>query len=253
MPKFFVKDNQIKDNKILITGQDVNHIANVLRLKENDELCICNVDKEENYNCTISNINKDIIECEIVSKIKKTEEMKETNINITIFQGIPKAEKMELIIQKCTELGVKEITPVKMEHCVVKLDGKNAIKKIERWQKIAESAAKQSGRDNICKINNVLNIENVCNLIQNYDILLVPYENEKTNSFKKVLKLLEVKDNSLSIAIVIGPEGGFSQKEIELLEGNGGNIITLGKRILRTETVAIAMASSIMYEFGNLG
>ena len=158
---------------------------------------------------------------------------------------------MELIIQKCTEIGVKEITPVQMERCIVKLDDKSAIKKIERWQKIAEAAAKQSKRDGICKINNIINIKNICNMVQNYDIVLVPYENEEQLSLKEVLKTLSNSQN-LKIAIVIGPEGGFEEKEIEILKQNNCKIITLGKRILRTETVSIAMSSIIMYEFGNL-
>lgn len=138
-----------------------------------------------------------------------------------------------------------------MERCVVKLDSKVANKKIERWQKIAEAAAKQSKRNSICKINNIINIKNICNVVQNYDILLVPYENEEKNTLKETLKTIENKEN-LNIAIVIGPEGGFEEKEIELLKQNNGKIITLGKRILRTETVAMAMASIIMYEFGEL-
>ncbi|MGN1311099.1 MAG: RsmE family RNA methyltransferase [Clostridia bacterium] len=138
-----------------------------------------------------------------------------------------------------------------MERCVVKLDSKVANKKIERWQKIAEAAAKQSKRNSICKINNIINIKNICNVVQNYDILLVPYENEEKNTLKETLKIIENKEN-LNIAIVIGPEGGFEEKEIELLKQNNGKIITLGKRILRTETVAMAMASIIMYEFGEL-
>ena len=158
---------------------------------------------------------------------------------------------MELIIQKCTELGVKEITPVQMERSIVKLDEKSANKKIERWQKIAEAAAKQSKRDGIFKINNIINIKNICNMVENYDIVLVPYENEEKLSLKEVLKTFNNSQN-LKIAIVIGPEGGFEEKEIEILKQNNGKIITLGKRILRTETVAIAMSSIIMYEFGNL-
>ncbi len=144
---------------------------------------------------------------------------------------------------------MKEITPVQMERCVVKLDSKVANKKIERWQKIAEAAAKQSKRNSICKINNIINIKNICNVVQNYDIVLVPYENEENTTLKEILKTIENKKIS-NIAIVIGPEGGFEEKEIEMLKQNNGKIITLGKRILRTETVAIAMSSIIMYEFG---
>ena len=138
MPKFFVKNNQIEDNIINIVGTDVNHIANVLRLTIEDEIRVCNEDNGINYKSKITEINKENIKCEILEEVASKSE---ANVHINILQGLPKAEKMELIIQKCTELGVKEITPVEMERCVVKLDGKSASKKQERWQKIAEVAA----------------------------------------------------------------------------------------------------------------
>lgn len=248
MPKFFVKSNQIVENVIDITGTDVNHITNVLRLKVNDKIQICNEETEDNYITQIIETNKENIKCKILEKLANKAE---AGIDVTIFQGLPKADKMELIIQKCTELGVKEITPVQMERSIVKLDPKSEAKKIERWQKIAEVASKQCGRDRICKINNVVNIENICNMCSKYDIVLVPYENEENKSLKQELKKLNSKN--LKIAIVIGPEGGFEQKEIEQLKQNGGQIVTLGKRILRTETVAIAMSSIIMYELADFG
>lgn len=253
MSKFFVKNNQINNNIVIIVGQDVNHIANVLRLKIEDEIEICDSDKGESYKCKITQIEKDEIECKILEKLSRDQE---ENIEITIFQGLPKADKMELIIQKCTELGVSQITPVQMDRSIVKFDSKSELRKIERWQKIAEAASKQCRRNSICKINNITNIKKICNNIKNYDILLVPYENEKDISLKIVLDDIKkdcIKNKKqIKIAIVIGPEGGYDKEEIELLENAGGRIITLGNRILRTETVAIAMSSIIMYEFGNL-
>lgn len=248
MPKFFVKNNQIEDKTINIIGTDVNHIVNVLRLKIDDKIQVCNEDNGINYESKIIEINKETIKCEILEKINSNAE---ANVHINIMQGLPKAEKMELIIQKCTELGVKEITPVEMERCIVKLDGKSANKKQERWQKIAEVAAKQSGRDKIPQINNVTNIKNICKMLEDYDIVLVPYENEKNTTLKEVLAKLPKED--LKIAIVIGPEGGFEEKEIKMLEQNGYKIVTLGNRILRTETVAIAMTSVILYELADFG
>ena len=251
MPKFFVKQCQIDDNRITIIGEDVNHIVNVLRLKENNEIQICNSDTSENYNTKIISIDNENIVCEIIEKIDKTSE---SNIYINIFQGLPKADKMELIIQKCVELGVKEITPVNMERCIVKLDNKSENKKIERWQKISEVASKQSGRDTITKINNVNNIKDICNLISKYDILLVAYECEEQNSLKKEIeKLKQLNKTDLKIGIVIGPEGGISKEEIEKLVQSGAKTITLGKRILRTETVAFVMSSILQYELGDLG
>lgn len=248
MPKFFVKNNQIENDKITIIGTDVNHIANVLRLKINDQIKICNEETAQNYIAKITEINKEDVECKIVEKIASNTE---ATVHITIFQGLPKADKMELIIQKCTELGVKEIIPVQMKRCVTKLDEKSSSKKIERWQKIAEVAAKQSGRDAICKINNVINIKNICNICQNYDIVLVPYENEENISLKDVIR--DLPQNIKKIGIVIGPEGGFEEQEIEILRQSNCKIVTLGERILRTETVAIAVSSVILYELSDFG
>lgn len=248
MPKFFIKSNQIDGNIVNIVGTDVNHIVNVLRLKVDDEIQVCNGDKGVNYNTKILEINKETVKCNILEAIESNSE---AGVHINILQGLPKAEKMELIIQKCTELGVKEITPVEMERCIVKLDEKSANKKQERWQKIAEVAAKQSGRDKIPQINSVTKIKNICNMLENYDIVLVPYENEKNTTLKEVLK--ELPKKNLKIAIVIGPEGGFEEKEIKMLEQNNGKIVTLGNRILRTETVAIAMTGIIMYELADFG
>lgn len=248
MPKFFVRNNQISGNTINIMGTDVNHITNVLRLKTDDEIKICNVDEGINYKTQIVEINKENVKCNILEEIESNAE---AGVHINILQGLPKAEKMELIIQKCTELGVNEITPVEMERCIVKLDSKSASKKQERWQKIAEVASKQSGRDKIPTINNAINIKNVCKMLANYDIVLVPYENEKTVTLKEVLNKLP--KTNLKIAIIIGPEGGFDEKEIQMLEQSNCKIVTLGNRILRTETVAIAMTSVIMYEIADFG
>lgn len=206
MPKFFVKQEQIKENKIIIQGQDVNHIKKVLRAKTGDELQICNSQTKENFLCDIENINNEDIICNIKQKI---EEKVESNIEVTIFQGLPKADKMEYIIQKSVELGVYDITPVEMKRCVVKLDEKDKNKKVLRWQKISEVAAKQCGRDIIPQINNVINIKNLCDLIEKYDIVLIAYENEKENTLKEQLKMVKEKmivnqnNSKLRIGVVI--------------------------------------------------
>lgn len=242
MSKFFVKENQINNDKIHILGEDVNHIANVLRMKKEDEVQICNQETGENYITKIISFSKDEIECEIVKKIIETVE---SYVDITLFQGIPKFDKMELIIQKNTEVGVKKIVPVLMERTVVKLDEKTANKKIERWQKIAEVAAKQSMRDIIPEIENIIKLQDITK--QDYDVVLVAYENEEKNMLKQELKKLQGKDR-YKIAIVIGPEGGISEKEIEILKNMGTSFVSLGKRILRTETAGIVMSGNIMYE-----
>lgn len=243
MPKFFIKNNQVQNDNIILSGEDVKHIKNVLRMKEKEEISICNIDTSENYRCILEIFEKDSIKCKI---LKKEISNAEPNVQITIFQGLPKAEKMELIIQKCIEIGVKEFIPVEMNRCVVKLNNNTEMKKIDRWQKIAESAAKQSGRDIIPKIKNVINLKNLCQLVEKYDIVLVAYEKEKNNTLKNELNKLKGKD--LKIGIVIGPEGGLEDTEISNLKQAGARIITLGKRILRTETASIYLSSVIIYE-----
>ncbi len=257
MPKFFVKENQIENNIITIIDQDVNHIINVLRMKKDDEIQICNQDTGDNYLTKISGSTKNEVKCEIIKKLKSTTE---SNVNITLFQGIPKFEKMELIIQKNTEVGVKKIVPVAMERTIVKLDENVVARKMERWQKIAEIASKQSMRDCIPHIDNVIKTKEIENYIANYDVIIVAYENEQEKTLKSVLKNLKDKninkqptdDNTskkaYNIAIVIGPEGGISEREIEILKKCNAKFVTLGKRILRTETAGLVMAGNIIYE-----
>lgn len=219
MPKFFVKNNQVinEEKEVIILGDDVNHIKNVLRLKQGDKIIVCNTFNSKNYSSTIMQLEKDSIVCEIE---KELESIAEPKVHLHILQGLPKAEKMELIIEKSVELGVKEITPVSMNRCVVKLDDKAKVKKVARWQKISEIAAKQSGRDIIPKINNVIVLENIYEILKNYDIVLVAYENEKDNSLKK--ELMQLKENidinkNVKIAVIIGPEGGIEEREVESL------------------------------------
>ncbi|MBQ3409699.1 MAG: 16S rRNA (uracil(1498)-N(3))-methyltransferase [Clostridia bacterium] len=248
MPKFFVKNGQINNNQITILGEDVNHIANVLRMKVDEIIQVCNVDTTENFNAKITSFEKDKITCFVIEKIKSEAE---SDINLTIFQGIPKSDKMELIIQKSTELGVKAFVPVDMERCVSKISKKDEEKKIGRWQKISEVAAKQSGRDIIPKIKNIMSIKDICKIINQFDMIIVPYEKAEGYSFKdSVEELKQIKKKNISIGVVIGPEGGFEISEIETMKEAGVKVVTLGKRILRTETVALAMSSVIMYELG---
>ena len=249
MPKFFVTTNQIEGKKISIQNEDVNHIKNVLRAKIDDTIEICDSITSKNYICKIKQIEDKHIDCHIVEEI---ESHLEPHIQVSIFQGLPKADKMELVIQKSVELGVYDITPVEMKRCVVKLNDKDKIKKIQRWQKISEGAAKQSGRDRIPTIHPVMNIKAVCENIKEYDLVLVAYENEKENTLKQELKNIKQDQNKqMKIAIIIGPEGGIDKEEIAKFEEYNAKIITLGNRILRTETVALHMLSVIMYELDN--
>jgi 16S rRNA (uracil1498-N3)-methyltransferase len=246
MPKFFVKQDQIKENIIEIKEEDIKHIKNVLRKEINDEIEICNQENGDNYKCKIEQINQENIKCRIIEKI---ENRKESQIYVNIYQGLPKADKMELIIQKSVELGVYRIIPTNMKRCIVKIEAKEEHKKIERWQKISEVAAKQSGRNLIPKVENITNVKKISNELEQYDILLVAYEEEQENTLKQELvKIKQEKKEKLNIGIVIGPEGGIDKEEIEILKQSGAKIVTLGQRILRTETVALNILSIIMYE-----
>ena len=232
MQRFFIEENQIdfQDKTVKIIGEDV----------------ICNKQNGKAYLCKISNI-KENVETVILQELESN---KESSLHINIVQGLPKSDKMELIIQKGTELGVKEFTPLALKRCVMKIDSKDEAKKIARWQKQSEVAAKQCGRDIIPKVNEIYNISTIIDLLKNYDLILVAYENEKQNSLKNEIQKLN--KSNLKIAIIIGPEGGLEQEEVNKLKENGAKVITLGNRILRTETVAIVVSSILMYELGNL-
>lgn len=250
MPKFFIKTENLKENEeIWITGSDVNHIKNVLRKKIDDKINICNSDTQKNYECVIKNIEENKIVCKILDEVKS---LAESNLNITIFQGLPKSDKMELIIQKATELGVKTIVPVIIKRTVIKLKDKDKQNKVDRWRKIAEVAAKQSGRDIIPTIENIINIADI--KFDEFDKIFVLYENEEKISIKdEIEQLKNDKKEELNIGIVIGPEGGFAESEIEQLRLNQNvSVVTLGKRILRTETVALVVSGILMYELGDL-
>ena len=241
MHKFFVEDNQIKDNKIKIINNDYNHIVNVLRMKKEDNILITNKNTLETYNCKIEQINEREVLCNIISVENKEVEM---NVKVDIFQGLPKADKMEYIIQKCVELGVRKIVPVNMKYCIAKI--KDEDKKNIRWNTISEVASKQCKRNLIPKIEKSINMTNLYNEIKNYDLAIVAYENEDNTTIKNVL---QENKNVKSIAVIIGPEGGISSDEIESLKNLGVKIVSLGNRILRTETASIVALSMIVYEF----
>ena len=230
---FFVNKDKIKDNFIFIENSDVNHIKNVLRKNIGDILDI--VSDRIRYKAEIIEISSNQIKCKILEKNEDIDQ----KINLTIFQGLAKADKIEYIIQKCTELGVYEIIPTEMKRCVVKLDEKDKSKKIERWKKIAEVAAKQSLRNDILKIEDILSFKSMILNLKNYDLVILAYEKDVLRNISKDIR---------NIAVIIGPEGGIDEEEATLLVNNGANQITLGKRILRTETAPVAISAMIMYE-----
>lgn len=241
MHKFFVEDYQIDDRQVIIDSEDYNHIVNVLRMKKGDKILVTNKKSQNTYNCEIKEINADKVICNIIDEENKNIEM---NVQVDIFQGLPKSDKMEYIIQKCVELGVHKIVPVNMKYCVAKI--KDEEKKNIRWNKISEVAAKQSKRNSIPKVENSINMTQLYDEIKKYDLVIVAYENEDNITLKDILKS---EENPKNIAIIIGPEGGISFDEVENLTKSGAKKASLGNRILRTETAPIAVLSMIVYEY----
>ena len=239
MHNFFVSDSQKQNNRYLITGSDYNHIINVLRMDIGDTFLVSS-DKKSNL-CKIESFDSETVTALIVEENYQNTELP---LNIYLFQGLPKGDKMEFIIQKSVELGVFAVIPTEMNRCVVKLDEKKKKSKVTRWQAISESAAKQSKRNYIPKVFDVLAYKQALEMAKTLDLLIVPYENEEGMLATK--RVLEDLKNCKSVGILIGSEGGFDDNEIELAKEIGGKVISLGKRILRTETAAITSVAMCM-------
>lgn len=243
MYRFFVEPSQIQDKRIIITGRDFNHIKNVLRMKIGEEIAVSNGIDSREYRCGIEEYTEDEVVCGL-RFIK--EDGVELPSKIYLFQGIPKADKMELIVQKAVELGVYEVIPVAMRRCVVKLDDRKAAAKVARWQGIAEAAAKQSKRAVIPNVHDVMTMEEAVEYAENMDARLIPYElAEDMTRTRNVIEAVRPGD---SIAVFIGPEGGFEESEMQTAMEAGIEPITLGKRILRTETAGLTVLSWLMYQ-----
>lgn len=222
-----------------ITGPDYNHIKNVLRLCIGDRILIS--ENGSSNLCEIISFDDNTVRLEIIEENYQSTELP---IKLYLFQGLPKGDKMELIIQKTVELGVFEIIPTEMNRCIVKLEEKKKKSKTERWQTISESAAKQSKRNIVPGIHNVLSWKNALETAKGLDLLLVPYESH--NGMLSTKKALQSLSKGMSVGIFIGPEGGFDENEINDLAEIGANIISLGRRILRTETAAITAIGMCM-------
>ena len=239
MHRFFVDNLSGASNNIIITGNDVNHIRNVLRLKIGEKIMVSDGSGTD-YQCSISEIGSDMITASIEEVFKNAAELP---VKITLFQGMPKSDKLELIIQKAVELGVYEIVPV---ITVVKIDDKKADKKLERYNGIAESAGKQSGRGIIPTVKPFMSFKQALEYAKTLDMNLIPYEEAKGMEYsREVIKDIHGKK---SLGIFIGPEGGFAKEEVDMAIEAGAKCITLGNRILRTETAGLAVLSIIMFE-----
>lgn len=242
MHQFFVEPSQIQGNAILLQGKDVNHIKNVLRMKAGDEISVSNGTDGMEYRCVINEITAQEVLCTLCHVM---EDGLELPSRIYLFQGLPKADKMELIIQKAVELGVYRVIPVACARAVVKLDAKKAAAKTARWQGIAEAAAKQSKRRMIPRIGPVMTMQEAVGLAETMDVKLIPYE--LAEGMEQTKQRIEEICPGQSVAVFIGPEGGFEEKEVKLAQEAGICPITLGKRILRTETAGLTVLAWIMY------
>ncbi|MBQ9927292.1 MAG: 16S rRNA (uracil(1498)-N(3))-methyltransferase [Lachnospiraceae bacterium] len=243
MYQFFVEPSQIQGNRIVITGKDVNHIKNVLRMKQGEEISVSNGIDGKDYRCGIEEFLEDEIICSL-RFIK--EDGIELPSKVYLFQGLPKADKMELIIQKAVELGVYAVIPVSCKRAVVKLDEKKAKSKIARWQQIAEAAAKQSKRSIIPEVKSVMSMKEAVAFAGQCQVKLIPYE--LAEGMEKTKEIIDSLKPGEDVAIFIGPEGGFEESEVGLAVENGIEPITLGKRILRTETAGMTVLSWVMYQ-----
>lgn len=246
MYQFFVEDWQVADSSVTIEGSDVNHIINVLRMKAGEKVRI-STSSGKNYFCRLSEIGEAMVQADILEELSEGTELPN---KIYLFQGLPKGDKMELIIQKAVELGAYEIIPVSMKNCVVKLDAKKAENKVRRWQEIAKSAAKQSKRSLIPEIRTPLTYRQAVEAAKELDVVFIPYENERGMAATR--EAVEQLKAGQSIGIFIGPEGGFALEEIELAKKEGMQLISLGKRILRTETAGLATLAVLAYHLETL-
>lgn len=241
MHQFFVTPDQVKGQTVEIEGTDVNHIKNVLRMKEG-ELFHVSDGNNKRYLCRVDRIEETKVTAFIEETLKEDMELP---VKIVLFQGLPKGDKMEWIVQKAVELGVHEIIPVVTRRAVVKLDEKKAKKKVERWQMIAESAAKQSARQVIPKIGKVISYKEALSFAKCMEQILFPYE--LAEGMERTREVLSSIKGGQAVAIFIGPEGGFDTQEVEEALNAGARVITLGKRILRTETAGLAILSMLVY------
>ena len=242
MQHFFVSPEQVREEKIYVEGSDVNHMKNVLRMKTGEELTIGDGDGWL-YLCVVESYEEDMAVLKILEKKKDESELPS---KIYLFQGLPKQDKMELIVQKAVELGVYQVIPVATKRAVVKLDAKKAKKKVERWQQIAVSAAKQAGRGIIPAVGEVCTYAQALKYAEKLDVVLIPYE--LAEGMKETRAILEQVKPGMRVGIFIGPEGGFDVEEVESAMAEGIHPITLGRRILRTETAGMTMLSILMFQ-----
>lgn len=246
MYRFYVEKSTVAGSNIVLTGEDNNHIRNVLRMRPGEEITVCDGEGTD-YHCRLTELSKENVTAEILGQSVSGTELP---VRLVLFQGMPKKDKMEFIIQKAVELGAAEIVPVMTKRTVVKLeDEKKEAKRIERWQAIARAAAMQSMRGIIPKVSPVMRFSEGLKAAGELDALLIPYEHARGISQTGRLLGKLAGDGVRSVGIFIGPEGGFEEEEVQLAQAAGAACVTLGHRILRTETAGMAMLSLLMFAF----
>lgn len=245
MPKFFIERNQIQNNEIEIIGEECNHIVKVLRHDIGDLITLCDGHGMD-YLCRIEEMDKKRV---VVTVLEKISSKTEPVTKITLFQGLPKSDKMEWIIQKTTELGVDEIYPMNTTRAIVKIkDDKREKDKVQRWQKVALEACKQSNRSRVPTVYSIINFSDALEMKNQFDLMIIPYEKQQEGSLQSLLQSFQGQ----KIAILIGPEGGFEEEEVQLAVKKGVFPISLGPRILRTETAAIISVGLVMSYKGEM-
>ena len=242
MHHFFVTPQQISGDKIRIEGGDVNHMKNVLRMKLHEKAEISD-GESRTYLCEVEAYEEDVA---VLHILEEMEADTEPASKLYLFQGLPKSDKMELIVQKAVELGVYQVIPVAMKRCVVRLDDKKAAKKADRWNSIAESAAKQAGRSRIPEVTMPLSYNEALKMAEELDVTLLPYE--LAGGMEVTREVIRQIKSGQSVGIFIGPEGGFEPEEVDAAVSMGAKVITLGRRILRTETAGLATLAVLMFE-----
>lgn len=246
MPRFFIDDTS--NDKIIISGENARHIAKSLRMTVGEKLTLCSGDGYD-CNCVINEITADCVYAAVESRAPS---YTEPNVSVTLYQCMPKGDKMELIIQKCVELGIAQIIPVMSARCISRPDNKAMAKKLMRWNKISLEAAQQSERGIIPRVQDTVNFDAALQLMKQHDLAILFYEKGGLPLNELINAAISSNNGKLSIGVMVGPEGGFEPSEVDKATQNGINITTLGSRILRTETAGMTAAAIIMYATGNM-
>ncbi len=241
MSRFFVTADMIAENIITLSKEDSQHLARVLRANVGEEITVCD-DEGNEYLAEVSLMSKNEVQAKVISARKN---QTEPGIKVVLFQGLPKGSKMEYIIQKCVEIGIHSIVPVATDRAVVKLSEEKGKGKEDRWNKIAMEAAKQSSRGVIPYVEVPVSFKEAVKRAAEFDMAIIPYEKQEASDFKGFLR----KNSPKTVAVYIGPEGGFEESEISLAMENGITPVSLGRRILRTETAPVSVLSVLMYEY----